>query len=122
MLTRDAILTVNDLPSEQVPVHEWGGDGATLTVRRLTAGEFLQLLKKVQADPDRAFAYWIVFTVVGEDGKRVFTESDAEVLAGKSMQVIQRLFDAADRLNPTPKKDVTAKNSPATHSADSSSA
>src|SRR5689334_19311871 len=121
MLTRDSILAANDLPTEQVPVPEWGGEGATLTVRRLSAGEFLELVKKVQADPDRAYAWWIVFTVVGDDGKRMFTDADAEALAGKCMPVIQRLFTAADRLNPTAKKDVTAKNLPATHSADSSS-
>ena len=122
MLTRDAIFAANDLPTEVVPVPEWGGEGATLTVRRLTAAEFLALLAKVKADPDRAYAYWLVFTVVDDAGKRLFTEADAEALAGKSMQVIQRLFDAADRLNPTPKKDVAAKNSQATHSDDSSSA
>jgi hypothetical protein len=122
MLTRDAIFAANDLPTEVVPVPEWGGEGATLTVRRLTAAEFLTLLGKVKADPDRAYAYWLVFTVMDDAGNRMFTVDDAEKLVGKSMHVIERLYAAADRLNPTPKKDVAAKNSQATHSDDSSSA
>jgi hypothetical protein len=109
MLTREQILNANDLPSEPVPVPEWG-QGATLKVRQLTVAEVNELAKKQTEHPDKVFAYWLVFTVVDDNGNRLFTPEDAVALEGKSAQVIKRLAEAAIKLNMF-NTEAAAKNS-----------
>lgn len=118
-LTRDQILTRRTPTSEQVPTPELG-QGSSLTVRRLSAREFMALSAKVKADPDLAFAHWITATVIGDDGQPVFTPEDAAALAEQDATLIQRLTEAAMKLNVNAKEDAV-KNS-VTPSADSSTA
>lgn len=106
MLTREQILNVKDLKTESVLVPEWG-DGAVLKVRTLTAAEFLVLSGKIETDKDRAYAHWIVASVVDDEGKCILTEDDVTALAEKSFPVIQRILEAAQKLN---LKDGPAKN------------
>ena len=109
MLTREQILNTRDLPTQRVPVPEWG-EGATLNVRQLTVAEVNELAKHQSDHPEKVFVYWIVATVVDDTGKRMFTPDDAEALERKSAQVIKRLAEAAIKLN-TFDKDAAAKNS-----------
>src|SRR5437879_4891959 len=98
-LTREQILRPRKMPTEVVPCPELG-DGATLIVRRLTGREFMDLSNKVKTQPDLAFAFWITATVVDESGNRVFTEDDdVAALAEQDGTLVQRLTEAAMRLN-----------------------
>jgi len=97
MLTREQILQ-HKLPTESVPCPELA-DGAALIVRRLTAREFMALNAKIKADPDAAYAHWIAATVVDEAGNRIFNESDAAALADQDFNLINRLTEAAIRIN-----------------------
>src|SRR5688572_27942676 len=120
MLTREQILAPRKLPTEVVPCPELG-EGATLTVRRLTAREFINLTGKAKATPDMTYALWVVACVVDDEGKPVLTEADVTALAEKEITLLERLADAAQRLNLNAKGQA-AKNSQATPSEDSSSA
>jgi hypothetical protein len=108
MLTREQILNLNDLPTQQVPVPEWG-EGATLNVRQLTVAEVNALAEAQKAAPDKMFVQWIVATVMDDNGNRLFTPDDVEALERKSAQVIRRLAEAAIGLN-TFDKESAAKN------------
>ena len=114
MLTRDAILGASDLKTEDVMVPEWGG---VVRVRMMTARDrdsyessFLSVQNgKVVQNMDGirlARARLLALTVVGEDGKPLFTESDVEALAGKSAAAVQRVFEVAQRLNKVSDDDV----------------
>lgn len=114
LLSRDAILGAQDLKTEDVPVPEWGG---TVRVRCLTAAErdayeasFVTLGKGgVQRNADAlqtVRARMVALTVVGEDGRRLFTEQDVQALAAKSAAAIDRLFQAAQRLNKVSDADI----------------
>jgi hypothetical protein len=108
-LTREQILKPRTMPSEVVPCPEIA-DGATLTVRRLTGKEFMAMSAKVKAEPDLAFAYWIMATVVNDDGAAVFNADDAVALGEQDATLIQRLSEVAMKLNVNGKGD-PAKNS-----------
>ena len=116
-LTREQFLSSRKLVTETVPAPELG-DGVTVTVRRLTAREFMTLSNKVKADADMAYAHWITATVIGDDGKPLFTEQDAAALAEQDATLIERLTMAAMKLNVNPKEQAV-KNSQ-TPAADSS--
>jgi hypothetical protein len=116
-LTREQILAPRKPVTEPVPAPELG-EGVTLTVRRLTAREFMALSTKVKADAEMAYAHWITATVVDDDGKSVFTPDDAAALAEQDATLIERLTEAAMRLNVNPKDK--AKGNSQTPTADSS--
>src|SRR2546430_1203538 len=97
-ITRDQILRPRKLPTEVVPCPELG-DGVTLIVRRLTAREFMALSAKVKAQPDLAYAHWIVATVIDEQGATVFNEDDAAALGEQDTTLVERLTSAAMKLN-----------------------
>jgi hypothetical protein len=101
MLTRDAILTAQDLKTTEVDVPEWGG---SVAVRMMTGTErdaFGESLRK----PDGTFdgtnyrAKLLAKCVVDEAGKPLFSDADIEVLNAKSSAAIDRVFKVADTLN-----------------------
>jgi len=118
MLTREQILQ-HTLPTESVPCPEFG-DSATLTVRRMTAKEFLALNAKLKAEPDLAFAHWITATVVDASGNKMFTEADVVALADKDFVLVNRLAEAAIRVNGDGRAQ--AEKNSTTRSSDSSTA
>lgn len=110
-LSREAILAVEDIKREQVPVPEWGGD---VFVRGLTGTErdaFETSLwtgdgegKKFKAENIRAKL--LVRSLVDESGQRLFRDEDEAALGGRNAAVLDRLFDVAQRLSGLGKKDV----------------
>lgn len=109
-LTREHILAPRKVVTEPVPCPELGA-GAKLLVRRLSAREFMALSAKAKANPDQAYAFWIVATVVGEDGRPVFNEEDAAALAEQDATFVQRLTEAAMRLNVNAKEQAEKNSS-----------
>lgn len=101
MLTRDAILGIADLKSEDVDVPEWGG---SVRVRTMTGAErdaFGASLRNAdgKVDPANYRAKLLIRCVVGDDGRPLFTDADLDALAGKSAPALDRLVAAAERLN-----------------------
>lgn len=118
LLTRDAILHAEDLPRELVEVPEWGG---SVYVRALTGAErdafeasvVEQRGKSAKMNLRNIRAKLVALTVVGEDGKRLFSDADANLLGEKSAAALDRVFTVAQRLSGLRDEDVEdlAKNS-----------
>ena len=129
-LTKDQILEANDLQSESVHVQEWGGD---VLVRTMTGADrdafeasMITTLPDGTRKPNMANmrAKLVALTVVDEAGNRVFDVTDVDRLALKSASALERVFNAAQRINGlgAQAEDLAAKNSVAGLSASSTSA
>jgi hypothetical protein len=129
LLTRDEILQVQDLPTEQVHVPEWGGD---VLVRALTGAErdmFEQSIveqrgRNTRMNLQNIRAKLVALTVVDEQGNRIFKDEDVKWLGNKSAAALDRIFEVAQRLSGLRDEDVEelAKNSESDLSDDSTSA
>jgi len=111
VLGREAILQIQDLPTERVFVPEWQGE---VIVRALTGAErdaFEQSIveqrgKSTRMNLKNIRAKLVALTVVDEDGKRVFSDEDAELLGRKSAAALNRVFEVAQRLSGLRPEDV----------------
>lgn len=101
LLSKDEILTADDLDTEDVPCPEWGGD---VRVRALTGGERdryemkAALSRKDGTDMDFR-TEMVVRTIIDEEGNRLFTDKEMSRLAAKSAAPLDRLFDVVRRLS-----------------------
>ena len=110
-LSRDEILQAQDLPTEDVPVPEWGG---ICRVRGLTGAErdaFEQSIVEQRGKDTRMNlrnirAKLVAMCVVDEEGNRVFRDEDAELLGKKSAAALNRVFEVAQRLSGLRPEDV----------------
>ncbi len=110
-LSRDEILQAQDLPTEDVPVPEWGG---VCRVRGLTGAErdaFEQSIVEQRGKDTRMNlrnirAKLVAMCVVDEEGNRVFHDEDAELLGKKSAAALNRIFEVAQRLSGLRPEDV----------------
>jgi hypothetical protein len=108
-LSREEIFSADDLPSEVVPVPEWGAN-AQVRVRAFDLATRQAYYKPVmgiepQSDEMRAAVAEIhgarlaVFAIVDDEGKPVFTEADIPALLKKNPKALDRIVAAASRLN-----------------------
>jgi hypothetical protein len=104
LLSRDAILQVDDLVYEDVSVPEWGG---MVRVKALAGAErdaFEAYIAGEQQGKKRVRnlrnirARMAAMAMVDEKGKAIFRPSDIETLGKKSAAALDRVFDAAMRL------------------------
>lgn len=103
-LDRNAILRASDIPRERVDVSEWGGD---VLVRGLTGTErdaFEQRCNETSYANVRATL--LVFSLVDEGGRRLFSIEDVNALGAKSAAPLDRLFDVARRLSGIGQREV----------------
>ncbi len=105
-LSRDAILGVRDLRTEEVYVPEWEGtvlvQGMTGTQRDRFEAEVLRLSpegKRMGLNLDSMRAKLVARCIVDDEGQRLFSDADIEVLGGKSSQAIDRVYAVAARLS-----------------------
>ena len=128
-LNRDAILSADDLPRKSVDVPEWGG---SVWVKTMTAGERdaweADCLNRQKANNDTTDltnfrARYCVLVLVDDDGNRMFTNAEAVELGNKSAPAVDRIFDAARKLNKISDDDIDEleKNSEAAQSDASAS-
>ena len=127
-LTRDQILAVSDIQTEEVHVPEWDG---TVLVRGLTGAErdeFETGIAEPRASGVRFHmkdirARLCVMSIVDGAGHRMFTLADVEALTCKSASALDRVFTVARRLSGLSTADVEelAKNSESGPSAASGS-
>jgi len=104
LLTRDAILAVDDLPTADVEVPEWGG---CVRIRTMTGAERDNLensLERARSKPGGldvtgVKARLAILTMVDMEGEAMFTIADLPALQNKSGGAIDRLFKAAQDLN-----------------------
>jgi len=126
LLNKAAILGVEDLKHEDVPVPAWGG---AIRVRTMTGAERDEFRAAAAAGeggvPMGKFsAILLAATAVDESGARMFTLDDVEALGEKSAEALDTVVAVAMRLNGLGGAAVSdaGKNSASTQSDDSGSA
>lgn len=103
-LTRDEILSADDIKSERVKVPEWGGE---VIVRELSGTERdaweTSVLKTVgdqlEVNAVNIRAKLAAASIVDETGKRLFNAKDIADLGKKSASALDRVTDVAKRLS-----------------------
>jgi hypothetical protein len=101
LLSREAILTANDLKTTDVEVPEWGGKVRVSALTGTARDAFGRSL--IGPDGKSSGAGYnmklVAVSVVDENGTPLFTLSDVEELGKRSGAALQRVADAADKLN-----------------------
>jgi hypothetical protein len=99
-LSRDQILSAEDLGFEDVYVPEWGG---TVRIRGLTSRERDMFEASSIVDDsvnvDNIRARLVALSLVDETGTRLFELDDAIELGKKSALAMQRVFERAQQLS-----------------------
>lgn len=112
MLTKESILASSDLPTEEVPVPEWGGSVFVRTMSGTERDAFEQSIIEGKAAKGTAAkmvnvrAKLAVRVLVDDKGTRLFTDADANLLGSKSGKALDRVFEVAQRLCGIGDKDV----------------
>ena len=128
ILNRDAIRAASDITTETVEVPEWGGSvlvrGLTGAQRdRFEAGMVEMRKGKLAPKLSNVRAQLVALSLVDEQGQRMFSQDDVEMLGNKSCAALQRIWDVARRLSGLSDEDVEelTKNSESDQSDDSGS-
>lgn len=107
-LTKDAILGASDLSVLKVPVKEWGGD---VYIRVMTVGERdayeCEWLANKEKGVQNFRSKFLARCLCDKDGSRLFTDAEIDKLAGKSIAVVDRLFNRAMKHNAMSMEDVS---------------
>jgi len=111
LLSKEAILSVDDRQFEDVEVPEWGG---SVRVRGMSGRERDAYEASIidQRGGERkvvlanARAKLIAKCVIDENGTLMFTQDDLRALGGKSAKALERLFDKARELSGMSEGDV----------------
>ena len=112
-LTKDQILSAEDLPLHKADVPEWGGELYIRGMDGKERDEFdMELYSDSKATDDSddlddsnntnmSFfrARLLVRCIRDVDGNRIFTNDEYELLANKSGAALERLFPLAQRLS-----------------------
>ena len=127
-LSKDAILSAQDIKREEVQVPEWGGavlvQGLTGTERDAFEGSMIEGKGKNAAVNLRNLrAKLVARSIVDEEGKRIFADADIAALSAKSAAALDRVFTVAQRLSGISQEDVEelTKNSETAQSEGSGS-
>ena len=99
ILSKDQILGVEDLPSEDVHIPEWGG---SVRIRGMTASErdsFEADIAGEKANWQNFRARWIVYCCIDEKGNKIFDKRDAKQLGQKSGKAVSKLFSRLQHLS-----------------------
>ncbi len=108
-LTRDQILSANDLELAQIKVPAWGG---TVFVRAMSASERLDFETTAEklGDKDggslRIMALYLCRVICDGNGDRLFKDEDAALILGKKASVVLELFGKASEHNSLTESDI----------------
>lgn len=96
-LDSKAILAADDVQLEKLHVPEWKGD---VHLRVISGTDRDRFEESYSEQKMKAFRVrFLLLTLCDSKGERLFKDEDAEALGKKSSVVINRLFDAAWKLN-----------------------
>src|SRR5262245_2226138 len=104
MSRRAAIFAHDDTRQEVIELPEWGEQITVRTAAAIDAvrvGDLMETTRETKDSPAalRALVLLVVYSAVDEEGKPLFEESDVELLVRKTRPPLQRLIDAAMRVN-----------------------
>lgn len=111
LLSREQILSADDLKTLDVHVPEWGGD---VRLRALTGEErdkfeasfTVQRGGKTKQNVANFRARLVSMCIVNERGERMFNPADINALGRKSVSALQRVFNACNEMNGLSEEDV----------------
>lgn len=108
LLTKKDILSHDDLKSEVVDVPEWGGSVKVSTMSAFSRDRFEASITKIGGgmNMNNIRAKLAIATLVDDDNQPMFDEKDIEALGKKSCAALDRVFEAAQRLNLISDKEV----------------
>jgi len=96
-LDRKSILAADDVRKEKIAVPEWKGD---VFLRVLTGTDRDRFEESYADQKMKAFRIrFLLLALCDEDGERLFSDDEADILGKKSSVVINRLFEAGWKLN-----------------------
>lgn len=104
MLTREAILAVDDRKRESIDIPEWGGSVFVGTMSGTERDSWEQEI--LGENRVNARALLAVRVCVDEAGRRIFGDDDAVSLGEKSGAALERIAKVAQRLNLLRRSDV----------------
>ena len=101
MLTKEQILKANDLETEVLDVPEWGGEIKVSMMSGFARDRFETscIGKNGGTDMVNFRAKLVAASLVDEKGNLLFTEKDVTKLGNKSGAALDRIYDAAQKLN-----------------------
>ncbi len=101
MLKREEILSKTALKTEIVPVPEWGGEVIVSEMSGTARDAWEQALRDKDAKGKviAPRAKLVAFTVVDENGSRIFKDDDIEAIGKLSSESLGKICDVALRLN-----------------------
>lgn len=99
ILTKSTILAANDLPSESVPVPEWGGDVLVRTMSGTDRDAFEASLLDKDGRMQNVRARLVALSLCDANGARLFEDNEIAALGLKSARALDRVFSVAQRLN-----------------------
>ena len=104
LLSKSAILSVNDLQTEDVDVPEWGGAMRVRSFNGRERGAFEASMvrdegKDRKVDLTHMRARLVGLTVIDVGGLRLFTDDEVDLLGAKSGAALDRVFVIAQKLN-----------------------
>lgn len=106
VLSREAIQKVNDLPTEEVRVEEWGGSVLIKSMTGKERDDFeATIQKKSKGKGDdidiRGLKVLLLsYAIVDEEGKTIFNDKEGrEILNSKSAKAINTVFERVQEMN-----------------------
>lgn len=107
LVSAATLLEANDLPYEDVPCPEWGGD---VRIRVLTGAERAKFEEATirnrrgrtgvnEVSLDNFYAKLVVLCAIDAAGNRLFRDEDADALGAKNSVPLQRCWQVAARIN-----------------------
>jgi hypothetical protein len=110
LLTKQQIVSVVDIESEIVHVPEWGGDVMVKAMNGAERDAFesaqVQVKdKKVEFNGVNIRARMAAACIVDEQGQRLFSDKEVDLLGRKSAAALDRVYAVALRLSGMSKKD-----------------
>lgn len=113
LLTKDQILAGDRKKTVDVAVKEWGGSvrlqELSASDRDMWESESYSLNDSGTAakfNPKHARARLVVRCIVDEKGRRLFTDDEVAAIGSLSAASVQRLFNAARKLNAVSEEDM----------------
>lgn len=115
LLTKDDILNSDDIAFEEIDCPEWGGTVRIQGMSGFARDRFESSIvgKNGGTDMVNIRAKLAAASIVDDKGELMFSEKDIQKLGKKSAAALQRIFNAAQKLNHITDGDVEelAKNS-----------
>ena len=101
MLKREEILSKTSLKTEKVIIEEWDGEVLVSEMSGAMRDGWEQAIREKDSSGRLVSprAKLIVFTVVDENGNRIFKDDDIEAIGKLSSETLEKICAAAMRLN-----------------------